>query len=79
MHINYHIGPHDGGFAYRLDDVWSEPFNTHDDALTAARIAAQRQQIAGRDTEIAFETTDGEWHREYSLGTDRPETEVVDG
>ena len=27
--IHYHIVPHDGGYAYKLGDVFSEPFPTH--------------------------------------------------
>jgi hypothetical protein len=79
MHITYHVGQHDGGFAYELDDVWSEAFSTHDQALEAAKIAASRQQVAGRDSTISFQTSDGQWHHEIAAGSDRPETEVVDG
>ena len=79
MQIVYHIGVHDGGFAYRLDDVWSEPFRTHEGAFQAARIAARRQQIEGKDAEITFQTPDGLWHSEYVRGGDRPEAQVVDG
>lgn len=78
MHITYHVGPHDGGYAYRLEDVWSEPFATHDHALAAAKTAAQRQQVGGQTTEITYQSKDGRWHSEHSNGGDRPETEVVD-
>lgn len=78
MHITYHIVPHDGGYAYRLDDGWSEPFPSHDDALAAAKIAAARQQVGGRDTEIVYQTRDGRWHSEHSPGSDRPEADVED-
>jgi len=79
MHITYHVGPHDGGYAYRLDDVWSEPFATHDLALAAANVAAKRQQVAGRATEIMYQSQDGRWHSEHSRGGDRPEADVLDG
>lgn len=76
--ITYHVGQHDGGYAYRLDHVWSEPFATHQQALTAAKAAAQRQHIEGRDAEITYQTADGSWRSEHALGGDRPETAVVD-
>ncbi len=79
MHITYHVGQHDNGFAYRLEDVWSEPFGSHDEALEAARSAAQRQRIAGRDAAISYQTSDGAWHHEFTAGSDRPETDVIDG
>ncbi len=40
---------HDEGFAYRLGDVYSEPFASHAEALTAARQAAGAQQLADGD------------------------------
>lgn len=78
MKITYHVGRHDGGYAYRLDDVWSEPFATHHEALAAANAAAQRQHLGGRDAKISYQTTDGTWRSEQVRGGDRPETSVVD-
>ncbi|PKA39514.1 hypothetical protein CWR43_32600 [Rhizobium sullae] len=79
MHITYHIGKHDGGWGYKLDDVWSESFPTHDAALAAAKRAARRQQIEGRDAEILYQTEDGTWHQEHVRAGDRPEADVLDG
>lgn len=76
--ITYHVAEHDGGFAYRLGDVWSESFADHDAALSAARSAAERQHLEGRDAEISFQLADGRWQTEHASGGDRPETEVVD-
>lgn len=76
--ITYHVAQHDEGFAYRLGDVWSESFADHDAALAAARSAAERQHLEGRDAEISFQLADGRWHTEHASGGDRPETEVVD-
>ncbi len=78
MHIRYHVAPHENGWAYKLDDVWSETFPTHGDALAAAQIAAERQQVAGKDAHIVYETADYRWKAEDVLGTDRPEIEVLD-
>ncbi len=78
MQITYHVDRHDEGWAYRLNDVWSEPFPTHAAALTAARAAAQRQEEGGSDTIITFQSEDGKWITQDAKGGDRPEVEVED-
>ncbi len=75
--ITYHVGEHDGGYGYRLGDVWSETFADHNTAV-AARSAAQRQHVEGRDAEISYQLADGRWQTEHADGGDRPDTEVVD-
>ena len=75
-HIVYTIVQHDGGWAYKLDGVFSEPFPTHDRALAAARRAAAEQRIGGETHAISWEDDKGQWHEEVSEGGDRPETEV---
>lgn len=77
-HVTYDIVEHDGGFAYKLGDVFSEPFATHRAALDAAIAAANRQQVAGHSTAILYQDSAGKWHEEMSDGGDRPETEVED-
>jgi hypothetical protein len=74
--VVYEVVEHDGGWAYRLGDVYSEPFANREDALGAARAAAAEQRAPGETTEISFEDADGRWHTEQSDGGDRPETEV---
>lgn len=76
--ITYHIVQHDGGFAYKLGDVYSETFATHDAAFDAARQAAMRQQRPGETAGIAWEDEGGKWHEEVSSGGDRPRTAVED-
>lgn len=78
MPITYHVAEHDGGYGYRLGEVWSETFPDHDAALAAAKAAAQRQQLGGEDAEISFQLADGRWQTESVDGGDRPATEVVD-
>ena len=73
------IVPHDGGWAYRFRDVYSEAFPTHSEAVEAARIVAAEQQIGGDSAEISWQDESGKWHEEYADGGDRPETEVIDG
>jgi hypothetical protein len=74
--IVYHIVQHDGGWAYRVNETFSEPFPTHDDARKAAAKAAAEQQVPGSTTEIIYEDPQGHWHDEQSKGDDRPETSV---
>ena len=67
--ITYHIVEHDGGWAYKVDGVFSEPFPSHDLARKAAERAAREQHVPGEDA-------NGRWHEELAAGTDRPETDV---
>lgn len=78
MVVTYHVAEHDGGFGYRLGDVWSETFPDHESALAAAKSAAARQQLGGEDAEISFQLSDGRWQTERADGGVRPATEVVD-
>jgi len=75
----YKIVEHDGGWAYKVGDVFSESFASHDEALAAARSAAARQELSGETTGIEYEDERGVWHEEVAKGDDRPETDVVDG
>lgn len=78
MAVTYHVGEHDGGFAYRVGDVWSETFPDHDSALAAAKDAAERQQMGGEEVDISYQLADGRWQSQHVSGGDRPETDVVD-
>jgi len=62
--------------AYKVGDVFSEPFPSHDEARSAAERAAREQVVPGETTGISYEDKDGRWHDELSRGGDRPETEV---
>ncbi|MEF2073047.1 DUF2188 domain-containing protein [Consotaella aegiceratis] len=75
---HYVIVQHDGGWAYRVGEVYSETFASHDEALAAARDAAERQQLSGEDVGISYEDRRGRWHDEVAQGDDRPVTEVDD-
>lgn len=77
-HVVYEIVEHNGGWAYKVGDVFSETFATHDEARQAAQNAAAEQQIAGSTEGIEYQSSDGSWHREVASGSDRPETEVKD-
>lgn len=77
-HVTYKIVQHDGGWAYKVRDVFSESFPSRTAAHEAAARAAREQEAPGETTSIEFEDTSGHWHQEVALGTDRPETDVVD-
>jgi hypothetical protein len=74
--VTYEIVEHDGGWAYRVDGVFSETFPSHDLARKAAERAAKEQVVPGATTGITYEDKSGHWHQEVAAGDDRPETDV---
>jgi hypothetical protein len=74
--VTYEIVRHDGGWAYKVDETFSEPFRTHDEAHTAAELAAREQAEPGEATIISYEDKAGHWHKEKSAGDDRPKADV---
>lgn len=74
--ITYEIVEHDGGWAYRVDGVYSETFRTHDAARAAATRAAGEQRVSGEAAGISWEDERGRWHEEVAEGDDRPITDV---
>ena len=77
-HVTYDIVEHDGGFAYKVGDVFSESFPTHQAAHEAAAAAAQRQQVSGTTAAIQYQDSNGEWHEGLAEAGDRPQTDVED-
>jgi hypothetical protein len=78
-HVTYTIVRHDGGWAYKSDGVFSEPYPTHEGARAAAKAAAEEQRVPGHTETIEWEDANGKWHTETASGSDRPDTEVKDG
>jgi hypothetical protein len=76
--VTYEIVKHDGGWAYKSDGVFSEPYPTHATALQAAKLAAAEQKVPDREAVIEFEDAKGQWHTETDRGDDRPSTSVKD-
>ena len=76
VHITYKVVEHDGGWAYKLGDVFSETFPTRETAVEAARRVAAEQRVAGQTEAIQWEDRDGKWHEEIARGDDRPEADV---
>jgi hypothetical protein len=77
VRIHYRIVEHDGGWAYRLGDVFSEPFPSRRAALAAAQRVAAEQHVPGDTTHIEYQDEAGQWHSETSTGSDRPDADVV--
>ena len=76
--VVYEIVEHDGGWAYKFNNVFSETYPTHEAARAAATRAAAEQRVPGRTEVIQFEDGQGNWREETVRGTDRPSTEVLD-
>lgn len=76
--IHYKIVEHDGGWTYKLGDVFADTYATHDDALAAARAVATEQQLSGETVPISWQDADGKWHEEVAQGDDRPIVDVED-
>ena len=75
--IHYAIVEHDGGFAYKLGDVFSETFPSREAAAHAANVAAAEQELPGETEEIEYQDAQGRWTVEHSDGDDRPEADVA--
>ncbi|MFL5282543.1 MAG: DUF2188 domain-containing protein [Rhodopila sp.] len=76
--IHYKVVQHDGGWAYKLDDVFSEPFRTREAAVAAAKRVAAEQHIPGDLTQIEYQDASGRWHTEISEADDRPDADVIE-
>ncbi|GAB6844687.1 hypothetical protein HNR00_000310 [Methylorubrum rhodinum] len=76
--VTYHIVEHDGGFAYKVGDVFSETFPSRQEALEAAQAAAAEQQVPGSTEGIRYQDGRGQWHDETADGGDRPVAKVVE-
>ena len=76
--VHYRVAQHDGGWAYKLGDVFSEPFPSHNAALAAAHRVAREQHVPGETATIEYQNEAGKWVTELAQGTDRPDADVVD-
>ena len=76
--ITYKVVEHDGGWAYKLGEVFSETYPTRQSALEAAKMAAAEQRMPGKTEAIEYEDSEGNWHEELARGDDRPLTDVVE-
>jgi hypothetical protein len=76
--VTYEIVQHDGGWAYKVNGVFSEPYPTRAEALDAAQFAAAEQERPGDAETIEYEDDKGKWHSETVSGRDRPHAVVKD-
>jgi len=74
--VAYHVVEHDGGWAYKVGEVFSETFPSKELAHAAAARAARGQRTPGESAAIEYEDSAGNWHDEYAKGSDRPDAEV---
>jgi len=77
-HVTYRIVEHDGGWAYKAGDTYSETFASHEAAKGAAVRAAREQRAPDENAAIEYQTPDGKWVTESADGHDRPVTDVED-
>ena len=75
MTQHYKIVKHDGGWTYKVGDVFAETFPTRSAAEEAAKRAAAEQRVPTPEHDIEFEDEKGRWHSEHSDGKP-PETDV---
>lgn len=73
--LHYKVVEHDGGWTYKLGDVFAETFTTRQLAEAAAKRAAEEQRVPTPPHDIQFEDEKGTWRTEASDGTP-PETDV---
>jgi len=76
--VVYQIVPHDGGWAYLYDGVYSETYPNRDAALDTARRIAAEQRQPGDTEEIEYEDENGRWKTEHVDGRDRPSIVIVE-
>ncbi len=76
--IHYKVVQHDGGWAYKLGDVFSESFPSHDAAMAAAHRVAHEQTVPGETRYIEYQDAGGKWRTELAQGNDRPVADVED-
>ncbi len=76
--LHYRVVEHDGGWAYRLGDVFSETFPSHKAALAAAHRVAREQHVPGETVNIEYQDESGAWITELARSNDRPDADVID-
>ena len=77
MKIHTKMVEHDGGWAYKLGDVFSEAFRDWATALAVAKRVAAEQHVPGSAAYIEYQDKAGRWHTEFSAGDDRSDADVT--
>jgi hypothetical protein len=73
--IHYHVVPHDGGWTYKVGEVFGSTYATRAEAEAAAERAAAEQRVPTEPQDIQYEDAEGHWKIEHSDGAP-PETDV---
>ncbi len=73
--VHYHIVEHDGGWTYKVGDVFGSTYRTRAEAEAAADRAAREQRVAPEPQDIEYEDERGRWRTEHDDG-EAPETDV---
>lgn len=73
--VHYHIVEHDGGWTYKVGDVFGSTYRTRAEAEAAAERAAREQRVPSGPAELQYEDESGRWRTEHTDG-DAPETDV---
>ncbi len=76
--VTYKVVEHDGGYAYKVGDTYSETYPSHAEAVQAAQAAAAEQQVPGSTEGIRYQDRAGAEHEEIAKGDDRPVAKVDD-
>lgn len=76
--VSYEVVEHDGGWAYRVGETYSEAFPSRGEAVDAAARAAADHLQPGSDELIEYQDRDGIWRSELASGGDRPYARVED-
>lgn len=50
--FHYEVVEHDGGWTYKLGDVFAETYKTREEAAAAAHEVAEEQKLSGPDEVI---------------------------
>ena len=74
--VVYRIVEHDGGWAYKVGDVFSETFPTRGQAEAVAERVAAEQTVPGETEAIEWQDESGQWHDETASGSERPRAYV---
>lgn len=75
--VTYEIVEHDGGWTYRVNGVFSEPFPSHDFAAKRQSAPPAGNRSLGDTTRISHEDKSGHWHDELASGCAWLNTELV--
>ena len=62
----YLVVPHEGCWAYRLDDTYSPVFPSEAEAFEAAKASALAMHERGDDTQVR-RREDGVWHTKWAI------------